>query len=302
MPSMSPTAQENIKAASDGLDEAAAAAGYAPSIHNTQPWRWRLSGEALDLFLERDRVLPLIDADLRLATLSCGAALHHARTTLAAEGWHAITERMPDAADQDHLARLRIDRPAPADPEAIRHVRTLPMRHTSRGPATGRKVVADDLEAIHASMRAEGAWLLIMKPDQVIELSAAADLARVTEGAESAWHAELAYWTRGARPPSIEQDRGATFGILYGHSDEPRDWIRAGEALSAGWLTATERGVSVLPLSAPVEMIGTRNALRRILAYLNHPYLVVRFGTTDRADADTQHAPRLPAEQTVQRK
>lgn len=37
------------------------------------------------------------------------------------------------------------------------------------------------------------------------------------------------------------------FILLYGDADEPLNWLRAGEALSAGWLTATERGVSILP-------------------------------------------------------
>ena len=261
----------------------------------------------MDLYLERVRVRPVTDPDMRLAALSCGAALYHARTALAAAGWHATTERMPDAADQDHLARLRIDRTAPADSEAVRHLRTIPLRHTSRGPVTGLPVLAEDLHAITAAVRAEGSWLLVLKPDQVIELAAAADHAQRDEGA-SAWRAELAYWTKGGgighsgdQSISAEQDRGATFAVLHGHSDEPRDWIRAGEALSAGWLTATERGVSVLPLSAPVEVIGTRNALRRILAYLNHPYLVVRFGAIDRADADAPHAPQLSADQTIQR-
>jgi hypothetical protein len=100
---------------------------------------------------------------------------------------------------------------------------------------------------------------------------------------------------------SLERDRAALFAILYGHSDEPRDWLRAGEALSAGWLTATERGISVLPLSAPVEVIGTRETMRRLLSYLHHPYLVLRFGTTDRASAEAPHAPRRPVDQTIDR-
>ena len=100
---------------------------------------------------------------------------------------------------------------------------------------------------------------------------------------------------------SAKHDRAALYAILYGYSDEPRDWLQAGEALSAGWLTATERGVSVLPLSAPVEVIGTRGTLQRLLSYLHHPYLVLRFGTTDPAAADTPHIRRLPAVQTMER-
>ena len=55
-------------------------------------------------------------------------------------------------------------------------------------------------------------------------------------------------------PISAEHDKAAVFVMLYGRADEPLDWLRAGEALSAGWLTATELGVSVLPHSAPIEV------------------------------------------------
>jgi nitroreductase len=325
-------ATRDVHTISDGLANAAAAAGYAPSIHDTQPWRWRVGSDTLDLYLHRSRVLPVTDPDTRLATLSCGAALHHARTVLAAEGWRVTIARMPDAADQDHLAHLRVYAPAPADPQAVRHVRTIPLRHTNRRPVVGPPVGPEDLRAITATVRAESAWLHMLRPEQVIELSAAADLAQRTEAGVSEWRTELAYWTGGTRPagtgnPSVavpqhappttvsgrdvgnggdlrisaEHDLAARFAILYGQSDEPRDWLRAGEALSAGWLTATERGISVMPLSAPVEVISTRETMRRLLSYLNHPFLVLRFGTVDPDDADATHAPRLPTDQTIER-
>jgi hypothetical protein len=55
-----------------------------------------------------------------------------------------------------------------------------------------------------------------------------------------------------------------------------------------------------MPISAPVQVIGTRETMRRLLSYLNHPYLVLRFGTGDTADADP-HATRLPTHQTIER-
>jgi hypothetical protein len=315
----------------DGLAHAAAATGYAPSIHNTQPWRWLVGTDTMDLYLYRSRVLAVTDPDARLATLSCGTALHHARTALAAEGWHVTIARMPDAADQDHLAHLRVYAPAPVDPQAVRHVRTIPLRHTNRRPVVGLPVGPEDLRAISAAVQAEAAWLYILRPEQVIELAAAAGDAQRTDAGVLEWRTELAYWTggtplagtgipsaaspharettecgrdassRGDLPVSAGHDRAATFAILYGRSDEPRDWLRAGEALSAGWLTATECGISVMPLSAPVEVMSTREAMRRHLSYLNHPYLVLRLGTVDPADSDAEHAPRPPIDQTIER-
>ena len=89
--------------------------------------------------------------------------------------------------------------------------------------------------------------------------------------------------------------------MLYGPNDQPVDWLRAGEALSSAWLTAVELGVSVLPLSAAVEVAGTRQSVRRLVADLGHPYLVVRLGMLDTDDAGPLHAPRLPAQQSIDR-
>ena len=46
-------------------------------------------------------------------------------------------------------------------------------------------------------------------------------------------------------------DTAATYAILYGPDDTVECWLRAGEALSAVWLAATERGIALLPLSVP---------------------------------------------------
>jgi nitroreductase len=313
------------------LAEAAAAAGYAPSINDTQPWRWRIGTDTMDLYLQRARVLAVMDPDARLATLSCGAALHHARIALAAEGWHVTIARMPDAADQEHLANIRVYAPAAASPEAERQMQTIPVRRTDRRPAVGPPVGAEDLRTIGAAVQAEGAWLHLLHPDQVIELAAAANDAVRAEAGDPHWRADLAYWTgerrpaehgpldaatphdsppmtvpaRDFRPPtdrpiSLELDKAARFAIVHGRSDESRDWLRAGEALSAGWLTATERGVSVLPISAPVEVPATRDAMRRMLSYLSHPFLVVRLSKTHPVDAPGG-TPRPAAAQIIER-
>jgi hypothetical protein len=312
------------------LIEAATTAGYAPSIHNTQPWRWRLTDHTLDLFTNRGRVLPVTDPDARLATLSCGVALHHARMSLAAQGWRVTTTLLPESPDPDHLARIHVEGRAPVDVPASLHLRAIPLRHTDRRPVSGEPVGPPELQAITAAVEAEGTWLYTLLPDQILELASAADHAQRTEAGDSAWRDELAYWTGGTRPVgtgipdaaipdratrttvpgrdfghhgdlriSADHDKAAVFVMLYGRTDEPTDWLRAGAALSAGWLTAIEHGVSVLPHSAPIEVLATRQALRVMLASIGHPYLVLRLGTTNPADAGPPHAPRLPTDQII---
>jgi len=271
------------------------------------------------------------DPDARLATLSCGAALHHARVALAAQGWRATVVRQPDVTDADHLAQLHIEGRAPADQPSALHLRTIPLRHTDRRPVTGEPVGPQQLQAITTAVTAQDTWLHTLTAEQVLELASAADHAQHTTAAESAWQSELAYWTGGTRPAgtgipdtaipdratrttvpgrdfghhgdlpiSAEHDKAAVFVMLHGRADEPRDWLRAGEALSVGWLTATEHGVCVLPHSAPIEVVATRQAMRVILASTGYPFLVLRLGRVNPADAGAPHAPRLPADQIIE--
>ncbi|GIF01278.1 Acg family FMN-binding oxidoreductase [Paractinoplanes rishiriensis] len=318
--------------ATHALAEAAAAAGYAPSIHNTQPWRWRLTADTLELRLVRGRILPVTDPEGRLATLSCGVALHHARVALAAQGWHATVTRMPADGEPDLLASLHVERRAPTDSASTLHLRSIPFRHTDRRPVPGTPVEPNDLAAITTAVQEQDTQLHTLRPDQLLELAAATDHAQHSEAADPAWRAELAYWTGPARPSgagvpetaipqratqttvpgrdfghhgelsvSAAHDKAATFVVLYGSTDEPVSWLRAGEALSAGWLTATEHGVSVVPHSAPIEVIAARQAIRAMIASVGHPFLVLRLGTTDPADPAVPHTSRLPADQLIDR-
>jgi nitroreductase len=322
----------DTRAEDRALFAAATMAGHAPSIHNTQPWRWRLTGNELSLYLDHSRGAEVTDPDSRLAILSCGAALHHALVSLAADGWHTVPARMPDPAHPDHLARLRLDRRIPVRLEARRHRQTIGLRHTDRRPTAGTPADADEMDAIAGVAESAGANLHLLRPDQVLELAGAADQAHRAENADVAWQAEVGYWTGGTRPlgsgipdaaipgratkttvpardfghhgdlPVSEAHGDAgTFAILYGPGDGEVDWLRAGEAMSAAWLTATERGLSVVPLSATIEVAVTRERIRHLIAGLGHPYLVLRFTTRDPAGTAAPHTPRLPADQVIER-
>ncbi|MDW5330431.1 Acg family FMN-binding oxidoreductase [Plantactinospora sp. KLBMP9567] len=313
------------------LAEAADAAGYAPSVHNTQPWRWRVTADALDLYAVRDRQLRAADAEGRLLTVSCGAALHHAVVAVAAQGRSAVVTPLPDPADPDHLARIGLAGHTGVTPEAMRRFQAVRLRHTDRRPVSDTPASPEAIAAIGQAVAAEGIQLHILTPDQVLELAAAASHADQVEAEDEEQRAELAYWRGGDRPAGTGipdevvpgqapqttvpgrdfvragtltvgpgHDRAASYAILYGPGDEPADWLRAGAALSAGWLTATELGVTVLPFSSVIELPSTRQALRSVISNLGYPYLVVRLGTADPETAGPPHTPRLPAAQTIE--
>ncbi|MEV4624218.1 nitroreductase [Asanoa sp. NPDC049573] len=311
------------------LAEAANAAGYAPSIHNTQPWHWRVLPDRLQLFADRSRQLAATDPDGKLLTLSCGGALQHARLALLAEGWAAQVRYLPDPADPDLLAELVELERVEATPEAMRMVQAMRTRHTDRRPVSDERIPA----AVSAAMvgaAGDLARIHLLTGDQVIELAAAAHHAGEIEADDPMIRAELAYWTSksapagtglpqdvlparqpetmvpardfgtpGTLPIGPGHDDHARYALLYGDDDEPTAWLRAGAALTQVWLTAVHAGVSLVPLSGAVEVTTTRQTLRGIIAGLGYPYLVMRWGILDPAHAGPPHTPRMRTSQTV---
>jgi len=309
------------------LLQAADAARYAPSVHNTQPWRWVVRPDRLELFAAADRGLPVADPDRHLLLISCGAALHHARVALAAEGWQCRIERPAG----EPLAVLHPTGHGPVDPVAIRHFEQLRVRRTDRRTVGDDPVAPDVLDALVRVVEQAGARLHPLSRDQVIDLAVIVEQAAKAQGADDRLQAETSAWaggdraagtgipgpslprelppttvaerdfgTTGSLPAGTGHDNAATYAVLYGPGDDPADWLRAGEALDAVWLAATEHDVNLLPSSAPVEVPFTRHELRRLLGDVGNPYLVVRLGTQDPAHAGPAHTPRLPTTQVIE--
>jgi hypothetical protein len=319
---------------SDALAEATAAAGRAPSIHNTQPWCWELRPDAADLYAERSRQLDAADPDARLLVISCGAALHHARLGLAAHGWRPEVSLLPEPQNRDHLARLWAAGPAEPQPDALRQWRATDRRHTDRRALADVPVPPDAVDALRAAAEAERVHLHVVRDDQIADLAVVLGHADEMAVEDPAQRAETAHWVggdrssglgvpdsaipdtppqtnvpgrdfgrRGSLAPGTGHDRFAVYAILFGPGDSTADWLRAGQALSAVWLTAVDLGLSLVPLSSAVEIGGTRERIRGLLAGLGNPYLTLRIGVALDGDLGGAHGTtgRLPASETIHR-
>lgn len=312
------------------LRSAAEAAGAAPSIHNTQPWHWRIHDGVAELYAVPRRHLRFSDPERRMLLASCGAALHHACVSLAAEGMAFEVVTMPDPGQADHLATVSITGRIPVTPAAIRLVQTMAIRHTDRRPLLDEPLATAALTALRSAVTAYGVGFDVLDRDQVIELAVVTGRAQSDEVVDDEVRAELYAWTSGRHPDgtgvpdsaipdrplqatvpsrdfghvgtlpvSSDHDAAASYAILYGVDDDERAWLDAGQALSALWLVATEWSVAVLPLSAAVEIPATRHGLRRILAGIGYPYLAVRLGIADPDQPSTARTPRLAPTETV---
>jgi nitroreductase len=277
----------NRRIANEDYYRAVVAAGRAPSAHDTQPWRWQVTGGALDLFVVHQRMSRFPDPDGRLATISCGAALHHARLTLAARGWWVTVARRPVPGDPTHLARLLTAGKAPVSPDTAGLAGSITLPRTDQRPVTGNPVEPATLRAVCAAIEAQDVRVGVLTPAQILELTAVVADAGNGRPAGAWWHAAPALWpgtesTVGMPGPRLPiapgtDDESAIFAVLHGPRDQDVDWLRAGEALSAGSLVASGLGLSLVPLGAPIEQAAAE-AVRRAVPELGHPYLIVRLG------------------------
>ncbi len=91
---------------SDVIKDAVELACRAPSLYNSQPWRWVSDGHVVDLFADPGRAPTHTDTTGREALISCGAVLDHFRVAMTAAGWTAHVDRFPNPNNLDHLASI----------------------------------------------------------------------------------------------------------------------------------------------------------------------------------------------------
>jgi nitroreductase len=281
---------------------ALALAAAAPSVHNSQPWRWVVGPHAVHLYADLSRWLPTTDAQARDLVVSCGAALHHARVALAAVGLASSVHRMPNPDEPKHLAALQLH-PRLADDTDLALAAAILRRRTDRRRYTGWEVPAAFVDDLGERAAAQGALLRPVTEARSRErlVDVIRDAAEVQEASVS-WLAERAtriarYADVGGIPaadllrdraasgggtieqPSDEEPDGALLAVLATGSDDSLSQLRAGEALSAVLLHATELGLATCSLSRPFEIASRRRDVRDgVLGGTAAPQLVLRVG------------------------
>ena len=293
------------------LATAALVALHAPSIHNTQPWHWRVGVDMLELFADERWRLQIADPDGRLMILSCGAALHHVRVALRAMGYLPAVHRFPEPGRPDLLARVTLERSIDVVPQALDALRATLSRQTDRRDLDDAVVPLGALDAMRQAAGSAGAWLHIMNQEQARKVIATAERAEGIEIADPDSRAELRAWTE--RPPNdtagipegvlplrgSDYQPSGRYAVLYGNGDRPSSWLRGGEALSAIWLAATNHGLVLRPISSVIEVPAARAKLHHALFGMGCPYLLVRIGWAAE-DGEIPGTPRRPVDESIE--
>jgi nitroreductase len=284
-----------------------ALASRAPSVHNTQPWRWLVGEASLHLYADPSRQLPNTDPEGRDLILSCGAALNHCVVAFAAVGWRAKVTRLPNPADPNHLAAIELSR-STADSLDIALAAAIPRRRTDRRNYSSWPVPVGDIALMAARAARNGVTLCQvedtdklheivaqsvwdhMTHDYLVELtewsgryaSVAGVPARNTPKSDPKAKIPSRFFAGPALampPGSSASEDDAVVLALGTRMDDRLAELRAGEATSVVLLTATSMGLSSCPVTEPLEIAETRDMVRaEIFGDSNHPQMLLRVG------------------------
>lgn len=313
----------------DQLRHAVRYAVLAPSEHNTQPWRFRVAEDRIELRLDPTRTLETQDPVHRVPIISCGIALFYLRLALRHFGLRTQTQLLPHPDDRELLALTTVVGEAVPSQREDMLFGAILRRGTQRGRfATG--LLPEDLKSeLLTSAADEGAWMAFPDGgarDAVADLVATADHWRFADGA---FRRELAGWLHDGGedgvplralgvPPLLgrlarralvvwdpgpflaSRDRAAVLSapalaVVGTDGDRPSDWINAGQALGHGLLRAAADGVAARYFNRAVELPELRQRLADVIGGPGVPQVLFALGRARALPA----TPRRAAEAVI---
>lgn len=312
------------------LERLISAAVAAPSIHNTQPWRYRLDPDTttLEVRAATERALRRTDPLARALHVSVGAALFNLRVAVEHFGWEPVLRLLPDPAEPDLLGSVRLAGPLPAS--ARRHGRDLYdvlwRRHSSRLPYSDQPLPSELIAGLADAAHAEGARLAMPGPTETARLLGLTAEAERRSVSDPDRRSESRRWVRegaadgmpgwalgpqdlhghlpvrdftalrpGGRRACAPFEKQPVIAVLSTGHDRRADWLRAGQALERVLLCATAGGVRASLLHQALEWDDLRWVLRDPRGGMEHVQMLVRLGYGPEGPA----TPRRPAEVTV---
>ena len=256
--------------------------------------------------------------------LSCGASLNHCVIALAALGWQSKVHRFPNPSDPHHLASIELPPRVPAELD-IALAAAIPRRRTDRRHFSSWPVPPGDIALMGS--RAARAGVKLLRVEDVTGLKDVVKQAVRTHADDDEYLRELTVWSgrhgslagvparntpvpdptaalpgRVLAAPALAQPNEATPAednavvlALGTRDDDELARLRAGEATSLVLLTATALGLASCPITEPLEITETREAVRAdVFDFNEFPQMMLRVGWAP-ANADPlPSTPRRP--------
>ena len=298
----------------------------APSLHNSQPWRWIFDAGTLHLFADHTRVGRHTDSTGREVILSCGAVLDHLEVAAAAGGWRVNVDRYPDPHDHDHLASVAFH-PAQSVGEHDRLLGEAISRRRTDRLAFAAPQPWDDVERrLRATLHGTVAYLDVIDDNGRPALADASRQSEEHRLDDASYRYELLWWTghssaddglpssalpsraeasridvardfptygSGDRRPEVDRDHSNIL-VLSTFDDSRENTLRCGEALSRVLLECTAMGLATCTLTHMIEVHSSREIVRRLTGRRAEPQVLIRVGRAAEISPPPERTPRRP--------
>ncbi|MEA2636194.1 MAG: hypothetical protein QOH92_2961 [Chloroflexota bacterium] len=122
------------------------AAVLAANPHNSQPWRFRISPSAIDVYVDPIRNIGNMDPYRREQHIGLGCSLENLLIAAQAKGYNPQLAMLPDAGDPTLIAHVELN---PGTASNLALYQAIPRRHTHRAPFdTSRNLTRSTLSGL----------------------------------------------------------------------------------------------------------------------------------------------------------
>jgi hypothetical protein len=290
-------------------------ATLAANGHNTQPWKFAVRSNAIEIHPDYSRELKVVDPQHRELWISLGCALENLLVAARATGYAADVD-YPDSAD---LIRVNLTSDS-SQPDPL--FDAIPQRQNTRSEYDGRPIPASDLGRILTLPIEQGVSLrFVTKPNELETLVDYVNQGNLSQYADTAFVDELIEWLRfnkkdalaamdglysvcsgnpevpgwlgrmfvaGTKPgqqadvDAKKLHSSSAAVVIASETEDKSAWVRTGQVYERLALQTTALGIKSAFLNQPIEVSELRSQFQSALGLgISLPQLLMRFGYAD---------------------
>jgi hypothetical protein len=289
----------------------------APSGHNTQPWKFIVSKNEIQIHPDFNRALPVVDGDNHALYISLGCAAENIILAAARAGYGSELKITKSHAGVEFI-KIELQ------PDSENHrddlFNYIEERQVTRNDYTSKKVSSEDLRLLIDSSKFQGVQVRSFKtPEEITELKPLIiegsnrqfqnkDFVRelvswirfskkeIEEKRDGIWHASMGFPATGRLLGNLIMSKfvsdkseakrweklieaSAGYLLFIAEENDVWHWVNTGRAFQRFGLTACKLKINHAHVNMPCEEIEVRKKMAKSLKIeKGNPLLLIRFG------------------------